>query len=34
MKPNLEEPWKQFVIDGYALAGCAVLLVYLLSLAF
>lgn len=34
MKPDLEEPWKHYLIDGYALAGCAVLLLYLFSLAF
>ena len=31
MKPELEDHPPQLLIDGYALAGCAVLLLYLLS---
>lgn len=31
MKPEFQDPSRQLLIDGYAVAGCAVLLLYLLS---
>jgi hypothetical protein len=31
MKPDLEDTTRQLLIDGYALASCAALLVYLIS---
>lgn len=31
MKPDLQDRWQQIMVDGYAVAGCAVLFVYLFA---
>lgn len=34
MKPDLQDPSPELLIDVYALAGCAVLVMYVLSILF
>ena len=31
MKPSFRQPWQEIVAEAYAVAGCVVLVVYLLS---
>lgn len=32
MNPDIHDRWRQLAIDGYAAAGCVVIIIYLLAM--